>query len=274
MTKPETISTAAGCQGTRTRVYQYRLLPPVDNAGMVSDQMLKAHRYANDLRAIERGRRAAVRSLEADALSTKRLVDASREHLDGLIAELSAARAKKRTRSVGIDPTLPDAVKAARIAHKEAVRAFNEQRKASRESMSAALEVVGGPGWNKGSLANILERSARALIGRNAPMEKRVHFGTYQLAEAAVAQARKMPLYDGGEPNDPMFKRWDGSGRVGVQIQGGLKVTDIWGSDTQLRVDPEPTWNRLKSPLRTRTLRGESHVLVCQCPEDSPVDAP
>jgi len=28
------------------------------------------------------------------------------------------------------------------------------------------------------------------------------------------------------------------------------------------------------SPLRTRTLRGESHVLVCQCPEDSPVEAP
>lgn len=46
------------------KVYQFGLMDPVQNASIVVEQMRAAHRYRNDLIAIERGRRAA----ELDAL--------------------------------------------------------------------------------------------------------------------------------------------------------------------------------------------------------------
>lgn len=42
-----------------TRVYEYGLLPPTENADLVSDGMYHAWRYKNDLIALEKERRIA-----------------------------------------------------------------------------------------------------------------------------------------------------------------------------------------------------------------------
>ena len=45
------------------RVYQFGLLPPTDGADQVRAQLRAAHEYRNDLVAIERGRRTALRAV-------------------------------------------------------------------------------------------------------------------------------------------------------------------------------------------------------------------
>jgi hypothetical protein len=46
------------------RVYQFGLRPPTENANLVREQLRHAHAYRNDLVAIERGRRWAIRALD------------------------------------------------------------------------------------------------------------------------------------------------------------------------------------------------------------------
>jgi len=71
--------------------------------------------------------------------------------------------------------------------------------------------------------ASVLVRSLRAASGLSGS------WGSYLLVEAAVDSAKQ-------HPEEPRFRRWDGTGRVGVQLQGGLSVDDVLaGIDTRLR---------------------------------------
>src|SRR5690606_22488963 len=51
----------------------------------------------------------------------------------------------------------------------------------------------------------------------------------------------------------PRFRRWDGSGKLAVQLQNGLPVEDAFGDDTRLQIDPvDPVaWN---SPSRSERI--------------------
>src|SRR5205807_6540186 len=51
------------------------------------------------------------------------------------------------------------------------------------------------------------------------------------------------------------FHRWDGRGRLAVQLQGGLPVADAFGSDSRLRIAPVPAgaWERGAPPSARRT---------------------
>jgi len=46
------------------RVYQFFLRPPIEGECLVREQMRYAHEYRNDLVAIERGRRSALRAVD------------------------------------------------------------------------------------------------------------------------------------------------------------------------------------------------------------------
>lgn len=61
-----------------------------------------------------------------------------------------------------------------------------------------------------------------------------VYWGSYLLAEQAADAARK-------SKTEPHFRRWDGTGRIGVQLQNGLPVADaMTGTDTRLRIAQLP----------------------------------
>lgn len=51
-------------------VYRYGLTAPTENADVVYAEMRQAHTYRNVLVEIERGRRAALRSLDSDEVQT------------------------------------------------------------------------------------------------------------------------------------------------------------------------------------------------------------
>ncbi|HEX9640766.1 MAG TPA: hypothetical protein VGB13_05585, partial [Candidatus Krumholzibacteria bacterium] len=75
-----------------------------------------------------------------------------------------------------------------------------------------------------------------------------LYWGTYLLVEKAVEAAAR-------GKHDPQFRRFRGRGRVGVQIQKGMTVAELFsGEDTRLQVKPLPagTWDT--RPGRRRAL--------------------
>lgn len=97
--------------------------------------------------------------------------------------------------------------------------------------------------------AGELRRAARAACG--------VPQGTYALVEAADDAARKVPIWEDAEPNDPGFVRWQGEGRVGVQLQGGLPALAVFGDDTRLRIAAvrDGAWHAKTRSERRRSAR-------------------
>lgn len=212
-----------------TKVYRYGLLAPTENAGLVHEQMVLAHRYRNRLVEIERERRAKLRELDTCATQIlSERVTVAKEALDDLVARV--AREKARRRQVPGDD-LRAQVKALRLELREMRRKLAEQRR----------EVRLRPGHEEARDA-INEEFLRSR--RSARAECGVYWGTYQLAEeAAEKQRADLPLWDGEEPNDPRFLRWEHEGQVSVQIVGGLAVEDLENGGSSQVVMTEQ-WHR------------------------------
>lgn len=226
------------------KVYQYGLLAPVANADMVFDQLRKANRYRNDLTQIEIGARNERRRMLSEQLSgapEQAAFDRVNAQLETLIAEKKARHAAARARVSSAE--FKSAIKSARVEKKAAYRALAQARAKARAAIAEETAKVF-------AIQHGLVRDARALVGESAPADKRLFWGTYQLVEMAAKDSAKAPLYEEGDPNDPRFRRFDGSGRVGIQIQkrkgygglSGMPVGQLFGSDPSIRVDPVATW--------------------------------
>lgn len=209
------------------RVYRYGLLPPTERAAEVDQQMLLAHRYRNTLIEIERARRVVLRDVAGGSAGIPAL---EKKLADAQTIELAAAQAiktsRKETRTRSETEAMRQTLREARVVRSEAGKALREARVVLRQE----------PDYDR-KIAEINERAkeiwkgARALCG--------VYWGTYLLIEDAMMASKKSPLYDGTDPNDPRFIRWGGEGKVGVQIQKGASVGEIFaGDDTRMRIDP------------------------------------
>lgn len=220
--------------------FRFGLRAPSKGEDIVRDQLRLAHRYRNTLVEIERGRRDAVRDAEARSGLHEALVavNAARvalaKALDGSASERAASGARKATR------TTADAVKSARASLKAALTDFREKRVEIRDSMRAECQRID-------ALALELRKNARA--------HSDLYWGTYITVEAAMDQAAKAPLWDGGAPCDPDFVRWTGEGCVAVQVQGGDDANALAGSTLVrlLPATPPPSelarWERKRQRL-------------------------
>ena len=201
-----------------TMVYKYGLLSPVESADEVRGQLLLAHRYRNMLVEIERARRAAVRVAYAPIAPIEREAKAAAAATKEARETIKRARAEHRARAE--TAAMKVALEDARAVERAAKAKLYEARKALRDggTIAAELEAIE-------ARAGELRRGARALCG--------VYWGTYALVEAADDASRKMPLYNGTEPNDPRFCRWEGEGQVGIQVHAkgaagtGLTVAEL-----------------------------------------------
>jgi hypothetical protein len=104
-------------------------------------------------------------------------------------------------------------------------------------------EMLGEEQWPrfwKVVTRNEIKAHRRALKARHACG---LSGGTYLMIEKQVEQAiaaKKKGLVKG----NLKYKRWDGSGRVGVQLQGSVTVADVLaGRNSLVQVDPLPTGN-------------------------------
>jgi len=206
------------------RIYKYGLPFGPEEAEMIDEIIWRAHRHQNRLIELELDKRAAYRATLA-AHSTD-YADACTE-ISALEAELSEVRSSisdqnssKRSRSV---------TKSARKevkGIKAAIRAARKRRGAAKKQALKRDDV--------GEAVDLVDERF-IVLQKLYRSECTVHWGTRNLIEDAVKQASK-------SRQDPRFVRWRGrgeNGRVGIQIQGGMSVDELFGcEDTRIQIEP------------------------------------
>lgn len=216
-----------------SRVYEYGCLDPIEGLEKIEEQLRLAHRYRNRLVEIERQRRTAYRELiassgHANLEAAQAAVDEAQAEVDRIlkaIAEQHRAEGTKRT-----SKELAEQLRDARAVLRERKAALREARRAVAQDPDMQMRIK-----------QINDEANRAL--REARASCDVYWGTYLQMEAAAERARR-------EKMDPKFKRWDGSGKLAVQLQGGLPVDALYGSDQRLRItEPLPVPGRKGRPL-------------------------
>ena len=216
---------------TSVRVYRYGVLAPTVEGPRVHEQMWKAHLYRNDLVQIERGRRDAVRAVLSRYGDLAVLEQTCVTAQEVLRAAQHAARAERVTTSSRRNTAeVADAVTRAKAAVSTARARVTATRKAARTDGAAVHELAVIE-----ERAGELRRAARALAASRG-----LYWGTYQLVEDAMQQSARAPLYDGLEPQNPRFHRFEGEGQVSAQIMGGLAtdaVTSTESRDTRVRLE-------------------------------------
>lgn len=187
----------------RTLVYRYGLLPPVAGANDVSAQLRAANDYYNALIEIERDRRAAEQEV---LMQHAPLADAA-ENVAALEEEIGGTNGnRERVRELRAE--LKEARKIWRAALRDAKRVHARQLAVIREEV------------------NDRRKAERAACG--------LYWGTY----LRVEQDAQVASRGAGEPH---FRRFDGTGRVAVQIQRGMTIPDLTGcGDTRARLDLRP----------------------------------
>lgn len=212
-----------------------------------SPEIAKGEAAARALTEAIEAERAVINAAKAAARSNKVNVDESQRKIDGLKAarakirqgltpfkiayfntpEMKAQRAALRTKKDDL-LRLSRELGQLRAEHPEdkaQIKKLSEARKAVRHAHRAAAE-------NPTSVARLVARAEASAGG--------LYWGSYLLVEQAIEAACENTA-------DPEFKHWDGSGRVGVQLQGGLTVAKAMaGQDTRLRILHTPTANGSK----------------------------
>ncbi len=202
------------------RVYEYGALAPAP-LDLVEADIRGGHRYQNTLVEIERWRRAQYRAIVSQVADVAAL-ESEREALAARLAEVRVRinAGKKRSRSSRV--RVEDQEEARRLrAELAAIKPrLKEAREAVRSHPAVALCLAILDGW-------AVKRRAKA-----ARAARPCSWGTGGAIEQAVDAAR-------AGKTDPRFRRWDGHGRLAVQLQRGLSVEDAFGgADTRLRIAP------------------------------------
>jgi hypothetical protein len=235
-----------------TRVFKYGCRAPTEQGDLVSKSMWLGHRYQNELTAIELARRTAYRN----ARSKLPAMEPLEAKVAGLVAELEAARSEiKKTRAKARKNVDISALRPRAASLGLELRAARAEVKALREVVARDPELA--------AHAKAIDEAAHAKMIQ-ARKACGVYWGTYLLAEAAAEASRKVKGFD------PSFHRWRGDGRIGVQVQGGMTIEQLYAcKDTRLRIEPvpftahegkwaEPRWQRrfIKgAPMRSGAAR-------------------
>jgi len=200
------------------RIYEYRARRPTTNLNRVEEQMYLAHKYQHTLVELERARREAVRwvtSEDAEVAALEERVRLAVEVLDTLREEIAKGRQKARKN------TTPRAVREKARSQRKHIKALRGELRQERTRARAEA---------KDKLDAINERAT--VWGKAARKASGLYWGTYLIVEQAMDAARK-------EKTDPKFRRWDGGGRVAVQVQRGLRTEGVvGGADARVQIDP------------------------------------
>jgi hypothetical protein len=192
------------------KVYQFGLRPPVENEAIVRAQLRAAHDYQNDLVAIERGRRSALRAI----------YDASDE-VNAAIELVRAATRSTRKQAVSV---LGAARKAALAEAKDEC----DQIQALDASICRAARALTSCHW--GSYIDI-ESAARQS-------RKQHLYGKDALTPNDPAFRRGPRWRDALGTADPRAAWWLAHGHVGMQIQNGLTTSEVLAcEDRRVRLE-------------------------------------
>ena len=221
-----------------TKNYVFGAYAPTVNLTSVEAQMLAAHRYRNKLCELERARRdasdATIRRLSPEYAAAADHSLACEERAEAAWVAIKKLSADARCK-VAATPEMEAELKSARQAEidsyavlkttKSAAFAILKEKQAELRSAANKLDVTGlGPGKAKSAIKDRFLSMAEesGLDGGQAAFERDskkaraecgCYWGTYLLVEDAAK------AFGQGPP--PQFKRFEGDGTIGVQIQSG-----------------------------------------------------
>lgn len=231
-------------------VYAYGAKAPL-NPEPVLEQLRQANQYRNRLIEIEEARRRATKAYLAEALPPEKLAQEAelKRLIDNAFAAVRGERKTTRSR-VKMAPAQRDEVAAWKVELAAVRRELRDiragmrvakpapclqgkcsKRKRCKQCRDAVSMMDLGPLGNIDAIAHAANLTARAEYASG-----KLYHGTYiAVEEAAKTSFAKTPLGDIGQDRDLRFSKFDGSGCVGVQLQGGLPLADI-ATGTRMQV--------------------------------------
>lgn len=207
-----------------SRVWTYGCLHPTKEAESIFKQLRLANIYYNKLIEIERERRTKYREARSEIGAVLRTLEGHRDAITKLVEEHR------------------DSIKKTRSAQRKHVEASTDMRAVIKVQLERRRAVVDQIRTERDRLKTdprlVIESERINTSAQERVKEERakcgIYWGTYLLIERAVEQARKAK-------DDPKFHRFDGTGRIGVQVQGGMDKAEIFGGgDTRVQFSPLP----------------------------------
>lgn len=197
-----------------TRVYQFGLRAPIEGEASVRQQMRAAHEYRNDLVAIERGRRAAIRTIHNES-----------EAVTLAVEKVKTTPKKER----------PEAWRALAKARREAERERSEDVDRIKEldqSIRRDARALTSTWWG-----TYLLIEASADQARKSPLYERD-----QVTPLDIRFVRGPRLgREAFPPDDPRATWWLGDAQVGIHVQGRTLLTpEVFAAkDAYVRLVPQ-----------------------------------
>lgn len=198
------------------RVYEYGCLPPISGEAEMLDQMVKRNKLWNDLVTIERDFRARSQELITPENTEFNEIDKEIETLREQIKE----RRKSARKSVDISD-LKIKIKELSAQKKEAYAAYKETRKSLIEKNKEQLKILDN------------ERKEKV---KEAYHNSQLYWGNYNDVINNSYNVARIRAMKAGV--DLKYQRFDGTGKVTVQIQGGLSTEDVFKQGTLLQIQP------------------------------------
>lgn len=251
------------------RIYTYGCPfgPVPASEQIVEDQIRAGHQYYNTLIAIELERRKGYR----DLMGASNVLEPLDAQIAELVEKLNEERTALKQRRSASRKRVTDPAATARMTElRGKLAVIRGERKA------ASLDVRATEDAKEKLAALNAEITVKAKAARAATT---CYWGTYLLVERAIEAARKSKM-------DPRFRTWrsagvvynsrlnmsGGSGRIGVQLQGGVSVERLFsGLDSRARLEPVDAEAYKTRSGRRRLTRTLLHVRVGSTEARAPV---
>lgn len=210
-----------------TLAFEFGCLPPIQNEDLMLDQIEKRNRFWNRLVEIEREYRGKVREI----ITPPNCI------LGKLEDELTLVREE-------IDTQYKFSMKQfdkyeLRNKVNELIARLKEERRIIKEQKKQLIML------HKDQL-DLLELKRREIV-RQARAESGLYWGNYDEIFSSYQVARRKAMRNGRELQ---FHQFNGSGKVTIRYQNGLKALLAFGTDTRLQIDPIPEY-AWTSPIRS-----------------------
>lgn len=191
-------------QSKPSRMYAYACLPPIENSDLVDEQLRLANSYRNNLVENERRRREQIQQARRERFPQLADLETALAAID---EEIAAARTAMKAASAQARRRVKPAEQIAALADlRGRQKTLREQYRAAREAANTDADLLAA--WDAiGTAANDEVRRLRAAC--------RLAWGTYLVVEASVPH----------QGDAPRFQRFDGTGRIAVQLQATQPLT-------------------------------------------------
>lgn len=233
------------------KVYEYGCLSPVSGEESLLGEIRRRQQFWNKLVEIEHAHRAKVREL---LVIPDDILPALYNQLEEVRKEIKIAKQKERSGKVDV------------VHLQEKAKALREQiaiaKPAQAEAKKQAAEV------NRLPLEQ-LEAERREVVS-TAVKASGLYWVNYEEVRNSYELARRKAMRDKTELK---FHRWDGTGKVTVRFQNGLLVSDVFGANTKLQINPVPheAWDHPVRGMRRKMTRTVIRLRVTSDEKRKPV---